>query len=58
MSEFLIGIILIGLFAVSAYALGHAHAHEELLAQCKSEEHGIRLSVGNKQYFYYCSYQP
>lgn len=39
-----------------AFRLGHAKAHEELLAQCKGPELGIRLHVGQKSYFYYCSY--
>lgn len=53
----ILSIVLSAALAAAAYALGHANAHADLLEQCKSEQHGIRLSVGNKQYFYYCSYQ-
>lgn len=53
-----LSLVLTAVLAAAAYALGHANAHAELLDQCKSEQHGIRLNVGNKEYFYYCSYQP
>ena len=45
-------------FMTLAYWTGVTVTHQDLLAQCKGPEHGIRLHVDGKQYFYYCSYTP
>ena len=49
-------IILAALMLAGAYAAWYQNAHADLLAECKGPERGIHLSVGNKSYFYYCSY--
>lgn len=47
------------LLLAGGYAIGYETAQADMLASCKGEERGIYLSVGNKRYFYFCSYvQP
>lgn len=51
-----ITLVVVTLMLVGAFFAGREFAHGELLAQCKGPERGIHLSVGDKRYFYYCSY--